>query len=76
MGLLIESPRLAQELSKSFDRDIAENVYCLGLSDHRQVCWTDARDDDPEPELTEPGTNVLSRALVSLLSRLPIERYL
>jgi putative cardiolipin synthase len=76
MGLLIDSPKLAAELSQSFDQDIAENVYCVGLSDQGELCWTDARDDAPQPETTEPGTNVFSRALVALLSRLPIERYL
>jgi putative cardiolipin synthase len=76
MGLLIESPELAKELSASFDRDIAENVYCLCLDDEGCVRWTDARDDDPEPEKPEPGTTAFSRVLVALLSKLPIERYL
>jgi putative cardiolipin synthase len=76
MGLLINSPELATELSRSFDKEIAENVYCLGLDERRCICWTDARDDDPEPETTEPGTSLFSRMLVALLSRLPIERYL
>lgn len=76
MGLLIESPKLARELSHSFDRDIAENVYCLSLGSDGGVTWTDARDDDPEPEAVEPGTTMFSRTLVRLLSRLPIEKYL
>lgn len=76
MGLLIDSPELAKALATSFDQDIAEAVYCLGLDGRGGVCWTDARDDDPRPETTEPGTTVFSRALVALLSRLPIERYL
>ena len=76
MGLLIDSPRMARELSQSFDRDISENVYCLSLGEDGRVRWTDARDDDPQAEPTEPGTTVFSRVLVSLLSRVPIERYL
>ncbi|MBB4859553.1 putative cardiolipin synthase [Novosphingobium chloroacetimidivorans] len=76
MGLLIDSPELAANLARSFERDIAENVYCLGIGPDGNICWTDARDDDPEPESTEPGTNPFSRALVRALSRLPIEPYL
>lgn len=76
LGLLIDSPELAAALAKSFDEDIAEAVYCLGLDDRGNVTWTDARDDDPQPENVEPGTTPFSRALVALLSRLPIERYL
>jgi putative cardiolipin synthase len=76
MGLLIDSPELAAALAGSFDKDICETVYCLGLDDQGGVTWTDARDDDPKPESTEPGTTAFSRALVAALSRLPIERYL
>jgi putative cardiolipin synthase len=76
MGLLIDSPQLAGELSRSFDHDICETVYCLSADGQGGVRWTDARDDEPEPEAIEPGTTVFSRALVWLLGRLPIERYL
>lgn len=76
MGLLIDSPELAADLAQSFEQNIAENVYCLGLTPGGEICWTDARDDDPEPETTEPSTTPFSRALVALLSKLPIERYL
>lgn len=76
MGLLIDSPELASGLANSFDQDVAQAVYCLGLDDRGQVTWTDARDDDPQPEIVEPGTTRVSRAMVALLSKLPIERYL
>lgn len=76
MGLLIESPDLAKELCRSFDQDIAQSVYCLSLSEQGQLRWTDARDDEPELEVPEPGTTIFSRALIALLSKLPIQRYL
>jgi len=76
LGLVIDSPKLAADLAHSFDRDIAQNVYCLGVSGDGRMHWVDARDDDPVCEYVEPGTNPFSRALVALLSRLPIERYL
>lgn len=76
LGLVIDSPKLAADLAHSFDRDIAENVYCLGVDQDGRMHWVDARDDEPECEYVEPGTTRFSRALVALLSRLPIERYL
>lgn len=76
LGLLIDSPELTHDLSRSFDRDIADSVYRLGLSPDGRICWTDMRDDDPEPEDVEPGTSMFSRMLVAALSKLPIERYL
>jgi putative cardiolipin synthase len=76
MGLLIDSPELASGLSRSFDQDISETVYCLSSDGHGVISWTDARDDDPEPESTEPGTTIFSRTLVWLLSCLPIDSYL
>ncbi len=76
LGLVIDSPKLAANLAHSFDRDIAENVYCLGVSPDGRMHWVDARDDEPECEYVEPGTSRFSRVLVALLSRLPIERYL
>lgn len=76
LGLVIDSPQLAANLAQSFDRDIAENVYCLGMSEDGRMHWVDARDDEPECEYVEPGTTCFSRALVALLSRLPLERYL
>jgi putative cardiolipin synthase len=76
LGLVIDSPELAANLAHSFNRDIAENVYGLGVSKDGRMHWVDARDDEPECEYVEPGTTRFSRALVALLSRLPIERYL
>jgi putative cardiolipin synthase len=76
MGFVIDSPELAEELAASFDEDIAQNVYGLGLTPEGRICWTDARDDEPVPETVEPGTTWFSRVLVGLLSRLPLERYL
>jgi putative cardiolipin synthase len=76
LGLVIDSPKLAADLARSFDRDIAENVYCLGVGEDSRLHWVDARDDEPECEYVEPSTTRFSRALVALLSGLPLERYL
>ncbi|MET1755255.1 phospholipase D family protein [Novosphingobium sp. RD2P27] len=76
LGLIIEAPQLASDLAETFDQDIAASVYRLGLSEDGRMYWIDARDDYPVREFVEPGTGLFSRALVALLSRLPIERQL
>jgi putative cardiolipin synthase len=76
MGLLIDSPELAGALARQMDQNVSQAVYCLGIDATGNVTWTDARDDNPEPESVEPGTTRASRTLVALLSKLPIERYL
>ncbi|MEW9854404.1 phospholipase D family protein [Novosphingobium sp. M1R2S20] len=76
LGLVIESPELAGDLAQTFSHDIAENVYRLGVTDDDRLYWVDRRDDHPMREFVEPGTGLFSRALVAVLSRLPIEKYL
>jgi len=76
MGLLVESPALAEEIGRWFTCEIIPNSYRLSLSAAGKVQWIDERDDDPEPEQVEPGTSLFSRLLIRLLARLPIERFL
>jgi putative cardiolipin synthase len=76
LGLIIDSPRVAEDLARLFDEDVLENSYRLGLSPEGEITWTDLRDEEPVPERTEPGTSLFSRVLIGALSRLPIERYL
>ena len=76
MGLLVESPALAEEIGRWFTCEIIPNSYRLSLSATGKVQWIDERDDDPEPEQVEPGTSLFSRLLIRLLARLPIERFL
>lgn len=72
LGIVIDSPALAERMIQAFDR-AAESGYRLGLDQRGRLEWTDLRDDEPQPERGEPGTTMISRALVGLLSRLPLE---
>ncbi len=74
LGLVIESAALAEEMAQSFE-DAARNSYQLSLGHGHKLCWTDSRDDEPRSENVEPGTTVISRLVVRLLARLPLERY-
>ncbi|MDT0575171.1 phospholipase D family protein [Croceicoccus sp. F390] len=76
LGVVIESEVLAGRITHIFTDEIAKNSYRLALNDNDDICWIDERDDEPRQEAVEPGTSVLSRAIVNILSHLPIERYL
>lgn len=75
LGIVIDSPDIAERMCEAF-QDAARNSYQLAVDGAGRLCWTDQRDDDPEPEFTEPATTRFSRSLVALLSRLPIARHL
>lgn len=72
LGLLIDSPVLAEQLAAAFET-ASWNSYRLSLAPDGSLLWTDPRDDCPEPEAVEPGTNIFNRWLIRVLSKLPIQ---
>lgn len=75
LGFIIESAALCEQMAKAFDT-ASDNSYRLGLLPDGVLSWTDERDDEPVPERSEPGTNLLTRTMVRLLAKLPIDRQL
>jgi putative cardiolipin synthase len=69
MGVVIESPALATRLSEALDRDMANVAYEVRLSSDGSLEWVE-RD---VRHTSEPGTSVLKRLWLGLLSILPIE---
>lgn len=72
-GVVIESPELAERIAEMFETDIATQSYRLRLDDRGEPQWIDQREEPPEIEDGEPGTSLLSRWLVRMLSRMRIE---
>jgi len=72
LGFFIESAALAETLAQAFER-AARSSYRLDLSPGGALLWTDARDAQPRAERTEPGTNIVTRAIIRLLARLAID---
>jgi putative cardiolipin synthase len=72
LGFFIESAVLAERLAEDFEAAV-QNSYRLDLSPKNALRWTDARDDHPVAEGTEPGTTIVSRLIIRLLSKLSIE---
>ncbi len=76
LGFVIECPELATDVQEAFDSAIPFSAYEVTLSDKGNLRWI-ARDMDSDEELeihdVEPGTTLLQRLAIRVLSRLPIE---
>ena len=72
MGLLIDSPSLAQRLAAALDRDAPQNAYEVRPGGEC-VEWIERTGGGEVVHATEPDTTPASRAWIELLGALPIE---
>ncbi len=74
-GLVIDSARLASRLSDAFADQLPQQSYTLQLDAAGRIVWRDLQSPDGPPQVYhhEPQTSVWRRAMVRLLSWLPIE---
>jgi len=74
MGVVLDSPALAQALGQTFDRTIPEVAYEVRLdSDGRTPYWIERTANGEVRHDTEPATTAWQRMGVEVLSILPIE---
>ena len=74
MGVMIDSPRLASEVSRGLDEVLPLVSYGPRRDERGRLVWHEPAVDDPEiVHRREPGTNFAQRALLWLIGRLPIE---
>ncbi len=74
MGLVIESPALAQGLARAFDTVVLRVAYAVRLApDGRGLTWIEQTAAGEKRHDTEPGTGWSLRSRVEFLSILPIE---
>jgi cardiolipin synthase C len=76
MGFVIESPELARRIGEAFDVDIPRNAYEVRLAESGELTWIEHRDGESVRYNREPGAGFWRRAVVAILSKLPIERLL
>ena len=72
MGFVIDSPTLARRLADAFDERVPDNAYEVRLDEAGALQWIQ-RQGHPPVLHSEPGAGALKRALIWLLSLLPIE---
>jgi putative cardiolipin synthase len=70
MGFVVDSAPLAMRLSNLFDTIFPSMAYRVALDAQGRLRWLDGT---AEPLTSEPGVGLLRRALVRMLSWLPIE---
>lgn len=73
LGFVIESPRLATAVSRVFETEIPRRAYEVVLAEDGSLNWREQRPDGVIVHTTEPGTSLLQRWGIAILSRLPIE---
>jgi len=74
MGLVIESPQLAQRLGAFFDADVPMLAYEVRLApDESNLEWIERTASGEKRYDTEPGTSWFLRTRVDVMSILPIE---
>ena len=74
-GFVIDSPRLATEIRHACQETLATQTYTLHLDAEGRIEWQDKQPGNTPPQVhqVEPQTSLWTRALVRVLSWLPIE---
>lgn len=73
LGFIIESPTLAGAVGEAFDERLPAEAYEVVLNGRGRLRWLERRDGRLIRHRGEPGAPLWRRALVTVLSWLPIE---
>lgn len=74
LGFIIESPEMAQALSKGFEQTLPYRSYRVELDEQGELVWIQLNEDGTQLLFhTEPNASIWRRAGVGFLSILPIE---
>ncbi|MPS49563.1 MAG: phospholipase D family protein [Methylobacillus sp.] len=73
LGFIIESEKLAQQVEEAFKADVPQSAYEVRLDEHDRLYWLFYQDGVEQRFDVDPGTNMLQRFFVKILSALPID---
>lgn len=73
MGLLIDSPTLAQGIHRTFDKTVPLRAYHVTLGKDRRLRWHSRVGNPPPVYDTEPNTRWYQRWMLRLWGWLPME---
>ena len=73
MGVVIDSPQLARHIDTVFDDEIPLQSYEVRLTENGKLYWLARDGEQPVRYDVEPGATLWRRAVIFVLSRLPIE---
>ncbi len=75
MGLLIDSPEMASQMSRMLDQSLPSAAYHVQIDAQVRLSWTTESGTPPAPltTTTEPGSSAFKRLMLRVLGWLPIE---
>ena len=73
IGLMIESPALAKQLEGAFDTELSSVAYEVRADKAGDLQWIERTATGAVTRTTEPETNAFGRAVIGMLSILPID---
>lgn len=73
MGVVVDSPTMAQQLANSFKQNMTDRAYQVKLAPDGSLYWIGTQKGVVTRYDTEPGTSFLERLGIKVLSWLPIE---
>ena len=73
MGFVVDSPALATAIHSAFDKDLHQSSYEVRLDASGNLEWLDRSSGSEAVLRQEPETGPIKRALVTVLSWLPID---
>lgn len=73
MGLVMESPALANAIADGLDRQLQHEAFELRLGEGERIEWIERDNGSEVVHLAEPRASLWRRLMVALLSWLPIE---
>ncbi|WP_413585690.1 phospholipase D family protein [Bdellovibrio sp. HCB274] len=76
VGVIIDSPEMAEQFSRQFEENLPEIAYQLGLNEQSSLTWTTYENGVKETLSSEPETSWWQRAKASMLSWIVPERQL
>jgi cardiolipin synthase C len=77
VGLLIDSPALAARVADDFEKDLSPlDSYALSLDENKEVRWHSQEQGQEIVRSSDPGANLWTRFVVTLLGWLPIRHQL
>jgi len=77
MGVVIDNPRLAQNIHKHFQQDLQRQAYRLELDQDGNIIWLEYQSpDDNKIYHEDPNSTALHRMMLTLIGWLPIQKLL
>lgn len=73
LGFVIESPKLAADISNAFQTEIPAHAFEVILTPDGELNWLEQTSEGIRVHASEPGTQWWQRQAIAILSKMPIE---